>query len=202
MKKIKFLSMMMLVMVALPLMFSCSKDDGDDGGDSGGNGNSGGGSNITVVVHDDGTISGGHTFSAIDDKNFYVDYIKYTVEEGHLIVSGYDKAGLKGAANIVARLTYKGNTYEVLGINGSSFSGCSSLTSVTIPNSVTSIGDRAFRDCSSLTSVSIGNGVTSIGSNTFSGCSGLTSVTIPNSVTSIGDYAFSEIGRASCRERV
>ncbi len=62
--------------------------------------------------------------------------------------------------------------------------------SVTIPNSVTSIGDLAFSRCSGLTSVTIPNSVTSIGNYAFYGCSGLTSVTIPNSVTSIGDKAF------------
>ena len=71
------------------------------------------------------------------------------------------------------------------------FNGCSSLTSVTIPNSVTSIGDYAFLGCSSLTSVTIPNSVTSIGISAFLHCSSLTSVTIPNSVTSIGFSAFS-----------
>ena len=71
---------------------------------------------------------------------------------------------------------------------------CSSLTSITIPNSVTSIGDFAFYLCSSLTSVTIPNSVTSIKDNTFSGCSSLTSVTIPNSVTWIGDAAFAKCG--------
>ncbi len=64
------------------------------------------------------------------------------------------------------------------------------IQSLTIGNSVTSIGYAAFASCSSLTSVTIGNSVTSIGEYAFYGCSSLTSVTIPNSVTSIGDYAF------------
>jgi hypothetical protein len=65
------------------------------------------------------------------------------------------------------------------------------LTSITIPNSVTSIGEDAFYFCTGLTSVTIPNSVTSIGNSAFSYCFGLISVTIPNSVTSIGMMAFS-----------
>jgi M6 family metalloprotease-like protein len=61
---------------------------------------------------------------------------------------------------------------------------------VTIPESVTSIGESAFSGCTGLTSVTIGNGVTSIGYGAFSGCTGLAEITIPESVTSIGNYAF------------
>ena len=79
---------------------------------------------------------------------------------------------------------------SVTSIGENAFKSCSALTSVTIGNSVTSIGGNAFEDCSSLTSVTIGESVTSIGKKAFAYCSGLTSVTIPNSVTSIGDDAF------------
>ena len=70
------------------------------------------------------------------------------------------------------------------------FEGCSSLTSVTINDGVTSIGESAFEDCTGLTSVTIPNSVTSIGRYAFYNCTGLTSVTIGNSVKSIGSSAF------------
>ncbi|WP_304719567.1 leucine-rich repeat domain-containing protein [uncultured Alistipes sp.] len=75
-------------------------------------------------------------------------------------------------------------------IKNYTFTNCSSLTSLTIGNDVTSIGTQAFFGCSSLTSVTIGDKVTSIGENAFQNCSSLTSVTIGNRVTSIGDSAF------------
>jgi len=71
------------------------------------------------------------------------------------------------------------------------FANYTSMTSITIPNSVTSIGRDAFSGCTGLTSITIPNSVTSIGMDAFSGCTGLTSITIPNSVTSISYYAFS-----------
>ena len=79
---------------------------------------------------------------------------------------------------------------SVTSIGNGAFYGCSSLTSVTIGNSVTTIGNYAFEGCSSLTSVTIGNSVTSIGDSAFGSCRSLTSVTIPDSVTSIGNGAF------------
>ena len=95
---------------------------------------------------------------------------------------------------IPAIITDGKNTYTVTSIGDGAF-GNSSITSVTIPDSVTSIGDAAFLECRSLTSVTIPGSVTSIGDGAFSRCSDLTSVTIPDSVTSIGDYAFDRCSR-------
>ena len=68
----------------------------------------------------------------------------------------------------------------------------SGLTSVTIPNSVTTIGGMAFSNCTGLTSVTIPNGVTTIGEEAFAYCTELTTVTFPNSIISIGSGAFKQ----------
>ncbi len=99
-------------------------------------------------------------------------------------------SNLNGSLNIPSTVTFSGKTYSVEWIDDCAFEYCSGLSSVTIPNSVTSIGFGAFQYCSGLTSMTIGNSVTSIGNAAFDGCIGLTSVTIPNSVTSIEDLAF------------
>lgn len=75
-------------------------------------------------------------------------------------------------------------------IGDMAFSGCSSLTSITLPNSVTRVGNSTFAYCSSLTSITFSNFLTSIGYWAFENCASLTSITIPNSVTSIGNAAF------------
>ena len=77
------------------------------------------------------------------------------------------------------------------------FSGCTSLSGIIIPNSVTSIDNYAFYNCSSLTGIALGNSITSIGKCTFNGCWSLTRITIPDSVTSIGAGAFGRWARAT-----
>ena len=81
---------------------------------------------------------------------------------------------------------------SVTSIGDRAFKNCTNLASVTIPDSVTSIGEGAFEDCTSLTSVTIPNSVTSIGDWAFKSCTNLACVTIPNSVTSIGALAFND----------
>ena len=108
------------------------------------------------------------------------------------VIEGMKVVGIGGGAFYgCSSLTSVVIPEGVTSIGGYAFRGCSSLISVTIPDSVTSIGDNAFEGCSSLTSVVIPEGVTSIGNSAFYGCSSLTSVVIPGSVTSIGYEAFS-----------
>ena len=79
---------------------------------------------------------------------------------------------------------------SVTSIGEGAFGEHINLTRINIPENVTSIGSSAFYGCSSLTSITIPDSVTSIGEDAFYGCSSLTSITIPDSVTSIGEWAF------------
>ena len=80
---------------------------------------------------------------------------------------------------------------SVTSIGDNAFQNCTGLTAITIPDNVTTIGKSAFSGCTGLTSATIGNGVTHIGSSAFKGCAGITSIIIPDNVTNIEGSAFS-----------
>lgn len=77
------------------------------------------------------------------------------------------------------------------------FNGCSTLTSITIPNSVKYIGFSAFENCTGLTSINIPSSVTDIDVYAFYGCSSLANITIPAGVETIGSHAFYGTGLTS-----
>ena len=81
---------------------------------------------------------------------------------------------------------------SVTSIGDSAFAACRNLNSLTIKDAATSIGNRAFTECPLTTTLSLGKKITTIGDEAFYYCLNLKSVTIPQSVTSIGDYAFGE----------
>ena len=126
-----------------------------------------------------------------------IDGINYsfntTTKEAHVARYKNDagKCLYSGDIVIPENIVYNSVEYRVVAINEMAFYGCEDrLYSVTIPNSVTSIGEKAFGNCTKLKSITVPDSVISIGSQTFSECSRLTTVTIGNSVTSIGYEAF------------
>ena len=123
-------------------------------------------------------------------------YYQYIYNDNHSSVIGLSVVEgdneYSGTVVIPERVYTDYGYLYVMRIANQAFWSCDGLTSVVIPNSVTSIGEAAFAWDSGLTSVTIGNNVTSIGKSAFRYCNGLTLLTIGNSVTSIGDYAFEQ----------
>ena len=125
-----------------------------------------------------------------------IDGLRYRLDADTKTATLMPKAG-GYSGDIVVPEKVKGSDgvdYPVVAFEDGSFSGCSGLTSVSIPSSVTSLGTECFKNCSGLTSITISSSVTSLGDNCFEDSSGLTSVEIPSSVTSFGNSCFS-----SCR---
>ena len=125
-------------------------------------------------------------------RDYNVDGINYDIISAtELTVKVVSKGeGYSGNIVIPSSITPETYTFDVIRIDNSAFYNCFNLKSVTIPNSVTSIGDHAFSFCDGLTSITIPNSVTTIGNYAFSSCWGLTSIFISNSVTSIAEDAF------------
>ena len=106
------------------------------------------------------------------------------------------KVTVTGNSNLYYTFSNCGNIKEINIRNVSligerTFYGCSGLTNLNLPETLTAIGDRVFDGCSSLTSVTFPKSLNCFGDNCFQGWSGLTSLTLPDSLTTIKSYAFS-----------
>ncbi|MCM1184881.1 MAG: leucine-rich repeat protein, partial [Roseburia sp.] len=108
----------------------------------------------------------------------------YLIKDGEVTITGY----IGQETDIVIPREIEG--CPVTRIDENAFSGCDSLTSVILPDSVTRIGAWAFCDCSGLTAVILPESLTQIGEWAFDGCSSLTSITIPDSVVMLEGYTF------------
>lgn len=120
-----------------------------------------------------------------DAANEQLFEFEFTPDNTAVIVNNYKCKGT--AADVTIPSCYKGK--PVTAINNAAFPN-SAVTSVTIPDSVTSIPDAAFVNCSQLTNISIPNSVTYIGFSAFSSCTSLKSITLPSSLSTIGNSAF------------
>ena len=160
---------------------------------------------ITMLPLSAVTAFAADTSSSPDPEEIVGDY-KYAYEvnaDGNATITEFlgpvDPAKAPALYDITIPTTLGGCT--VTGLGEYSFAAnpydghqgnplCSKIRSVTIPQSVTSIGKRAFDGCSALTTLSLGEKIKTIGNYAFENCTSLTGVTIPQSVTSIGYYAF------------
>ena len=130
---------------------------------------------------------------AQDPKFEVIDGFRYLLDSDTKTATLVPKTDGKYSGDIIIPEKVKGNDgveYIVASLGASCFKGCTGLTSITIPSSVTSLGASCFEYCSGLTSITIPSSVTSLGNYCFEGCSGLTSITIPSSVTSLGGSCF------------
>ncbi len=147
------------------------------------------GSSGTVMYYD---VTGGQIKCIIGPETGTI--IGYAGSPTEVVIpdtlGGVPVTTITGAFKGCSSLTSISIPESVTRIDYDAFAGCTGLTGITIPQGVTSIGTRVFKDCTGLTSISLPESVTNIGEYAFAGCTGLTSITIPQGVTSIGIRAF------------
>lgn len=154
-------------------------------------------------------------FCAIaENLTVYYDGLNYNIDTSTMTASvGNNRSTTKDRITIPDSIKYNGQTYDVMEISSYAFQMCSSLESVSFPNTLKRIGGSAFSNCYNLSSLTIPasvelidnqafstcrqlsdlvfeDGVKNIGHHAFMSCTALTSVTFPLSVTEISEYAF------------
>lgn len=137
----------------------------------------------------DADFSANGIFYVINDadaKTVSVSYEKYDFEN-HTPITNYS-----GNISIPETVSNGGTTYTVTGIYADAFLGCDGLTSVTLPQGITVIGEEAFKGCTALTAIRIPSTVTSIEKSAFAQCEGITSIIIPDATTEFGTNIFQD----------
>ena len=119
----------------------------------------------------------------VEGGDYYYNDNYYNYFTSNDVIGSYAFSGCSGLTSLTL-------PDGITKIGNHAFSCCSGLTSLNLPAGITKISDGAFQYCSGLTSLTLPAGITEISDGTFWGCNGLTSLTLPAGITWIGDYAF------------
>ncbi len=143
------------------------------------------GDNYITIQYEENKVTCSATFKVFVELGNYNGEFTYKINDG-----GIEIVKILSSVSGNYTIPEKIGKYPVKMIANSAFRNNSAITSVVIPNSVTSMGIGAFENCGSLTSVTIGSGITKIPDNAFYKCKNLKSVILPSSVIEIGQLAF------------
>ena len=133
---------------------------------------------------------------ALAQETATIDGIKYSLYSNGEAAISHQSSSLAGDIIIPEKVSYNGTDYTVTSVRNEAFMrvGMTNgiITSIVLPNSITSLGERCFENCSSLTSITLPEGITSLGWSCFYGCSSLESINLPESITSLGERCFED----------
>lgn len=180
--------------------------------------------NSTVVINDDNTTSTGVSFRPLDDYDFVLDGLIYSIGYGTMTITGSEPSSVSGDVKPYSSVVYKGNSYSVTAVGAKAFrnctemkscslpqsvvkiesgnelgafSGCTKLRAVFFPKGIKDIGDESFRNCASLAMAYIPDGTERIGYDAFYGCESLKAVNLPASLKNVNRGAF-----AACKSLI
>lgn len=156
------------------------------------------GNESAIVINNDGSTSTGARFVPVDDTAFFIDGLRYAVDDSHIVINGYDEYELPDNVRPYAYITYRGVKYPVTSIRtsfGDSKKVAARLLSFDTPATVETmyIPDKyggVFFYCQSLCYVTLPDKLQKISKNLFYGCISLKRIHIPSSVTVIESEAF------------
>lgn len=124
------------------------------------------------------------------DGIFYYRTSATELEVACKVFSDNNRTAYSGSVTIPATVTYMGKTFNVTSIGEYAFRDCTSLTSITIPNSIREIKSFAFYNCSSVNAIVLPSGLKALGAGVFEGCSSIIQMTIPAGISAIEDELF------------